>query len=190
MKSAPGRGLPRALTTPNDTVGPPWSPRVFPMARASCPTLSCSESPSVAAGRFSASTWMTAMSVDGSLPTTSPTKERPSLRCIWTLAALSMLTTLSLSLSTAPVIWLSSDVSIDMVLEPPARLSDWFDPDVQIVSLLSRFCFSSYFDSSRNPSGGGVNVVYEQSYSASWRYVLKSFTILKVPTTKVEVRTV
>src|SRR2546427_12114013 len=118
-----------------------------------------------------------------SIGTTPYAKSRVTL-------TLSMLTTLSLSLSTAPVIWLSRDVSIDIVLEPPAGLSDGLDPDIQIVSLLSRFCFSSYFDSSWNPSGGGVNVVYEQSYSASGRYVLKSFTILEVPTAKVEVRTV
>src|SRR5207249_4011910 len=118
-----------------------------------------------------------------SIGTTPYAKSRVTL-------TLSMLTTLSLSLSTAPVIWFSRDVRIDTVLEPPARLSDRLDPDVQIVSLLSRFCFSSYFDASRNPSGGGVNIVHEQSYPASWRYVLKSFTILEVPTAKVEVRTV
>src|SRR5438034_4268344 len=80
MKSAPGRVLPRALTTPRDTVGAPWNPSVFPIASANCPTLSLSESPSEAAGRLSASILTTAMSVEGSDPTTSPTNERPSLR--------------------------------------------------------------------------------------------------------------
>src|SRR6058998_2358947 len=89
-----------------------------------------------------------------SIGTTPYAKSRVTL-------TLSMLTTLSLSLSTAPVIWLSSDVSIDIVLEPPARLSDGLDPDVQIVPLLSRFCFSSYFDASWNPSSRRIHIVYK-----------------------------
>src|SRR6266516_3566129 len=95
-----------------------------------------------------------------SIGTTPYAKSRVTL-------TLSMLTTLSLSFSTAPVIWLSRDVRIDM-LEPPTRLSDRLDPNVKIISLLPRFCFPRYFHASRNPSGGGVDVVHEQGYPAFW----------------------
>ncbi len=87
-KSVPGSGLPRAPIRPIETVGAPGSPRALPIARTIWPTLSLSESASVAKGRFSASTFTSATSVAWSVPITSPTKAHPvlevdlDLRCV------------------------------------------------------------------------------------------------------------
>ena len=91
MNSAQGIGRPNAPITPSEAVDPPGSPRVLPIASANCPTFSESESPRVAAGRFETlRALIRAMSVAGSVPATSPSKLRPSLRWIWTLEAPSM----------------------------------------------------------------------------------------------------
>src|SRR5207245_5290404 len=68
----------RELTTPEVTVGPPESPRGFPIARTGCPTLRRSESPNSAGFTPSPSTLITATSVSSSPPTTVPGRTRPS----------------------------------------------------------------------------------------------------------------
>ncbi len=67
---------PRAEMIPLVTVWP--TPNGLPIASTTSPTCSASEEPKVIAGRFSALTRSTAMSVSGSLPTTFASSFLPS----------------------------------------------------------------------------------------------------------------
>ena len=71
-----------------------------------------------------------------------------------------MLTTLSLSLSTAPVIWFSNEDNVEMtLLDSPGGFIDWFYADVEVLSFLGGLCRSGDFYSSWCPGVGGVDVV-------------------------------
>src|SRR5438445_13508395 len=73
---------------------------------------------------------------------------------------LSMLTTLSLSRSTAPVIWFSIEDNVDMtLLDSPGGFIDWFYADVEVVSFLGGLCCTCDFYSSWFSCVGVVDVL-------------------------------
>ena len=76
VRERTGSERPSADTTP--AVTDPAKPCGFPMATTSCPTRSCSASPSTAAVRSAASERRTARSESGSAPTSSAVISRPS----------------------------------------------------------------------------------------------------------------
>src|SRR3990170_4727822 len=100
-----------------------------------------------------------------------------------------MLTTLSLSFSTAPVIWFSKADNVLIVVprEPPAGFIDWLDPHVYVVAFLEGFGVPGHFYSSRDPQASTRHIVNQQACPAVWVHVSEARAVSYVPSAEVEV---